>query len=161
MAIQRRAILGAAASMPLGAAVSVPFIRRARAQSKPVIKIGVMNDQSGPYRDVNGPTGVICTKQAVQEFADHAFATADNPRGEQVERIFDDMREGVADPTKITWIIDRRRAISLALDSAKAGDSLLIAGKGHEGYQEFADTVIPFDDRQVVRELIAIKALRT
>jgi branched-chain amino acid transport system substrate-binding protein len=73
MAIQRRAILGAAATMPLGAAVSVPFIRRARAQSKPVIKIGVMNDQSGPYRDVNGPTGVICTKQAVQEFAANGF----------------------------------------------------------------------------------------
>ena len=71
------------------------------------------------------------------------------------------MRQGVADPARITWINDRRRAISLALDSARAGDSLLIAGKGHEGYQEFADTVIPFDDRQVVRELIGIKALRT
>ena len=99
--------------------------------------------------------------QAVQEFADHAFATADNPRSEQVERIFDDMRQGVADPARITWINDRRRAISLALDSAREGDSLLIAGKGHEGYQEFADTVIPFDDRQVVRELIGIKTLRT
>jgi len=99
--------------------------------------------------------------QAVQEFADHAFVTADNPRGEQVEKIFDDMRQGVSDPSKITWIGDRRRAISLALDSAKEGDSLLIAGKGHEGYQEFADTVIPFDDRQVVRELIGVKALRT
>ena len=98
---------------------------------------------------------------AVQEFADYAFATADNPRTEQVGKIFEDMKGGVADPSKITWIDDRRRAISLALDSAKAGDSLLIAGKGHEGYQEFADTVIPFDDRQVVRELIAIKALRT
>lgn len=98
---------------------------------------------------------------AVQEFADHAFATADNPRNEQVAKIFDDMRAGVTDPAKITWIDDRRRAISLALDSARPGDSLLIAGKGHEGYQEFADTVIPFDDRQVVRELIAIKALRT
>ena len=93
--------------------------------------------------------------RAVQEFADFAFATADNPRGEQVEKIFADMREGVTDASKIAWIDDRRRAISLALDSAKAGDSLLIAGKGHEGYQEFADTVIPFDDRQVVRELIA------
>jgi len=98
---------------------------------------------------------------AVQEFADYAFATADNPRSEQVSRIFDDMREGVTDPEKITWIDDRRRAISLALDSAKPGDSLLIAGKGHEGYQEFADTVMPFDDRQVVRELIGVKALRT
>ena len=99
--------------------------------------------------------------RAVQDFADFAFATADNPRGEQVEKIFEDMREGVSDPSKIAWIGDRRRAISLALDSAKAGDSLLIAGKGHEGYQEFADTVIPFDDRQVVRELIGVKALRT
>jgi UDP-N-acetylmuramoyl-L-alanyl-D-glutamate--2,6-diaminopimelate ligase len=99
--------------------------------------------------------------QAVQEFADQAFATADNPRGEPLERIFADMRGGVSDPGRITWIDDRRRAISLALDSAKAGDSLLIAGKGHEGYQEFADTVVPFDDRQVVRELIGVKALRT
>src|ERR1700744_5779011 len=65
MIIQRRAILGAAAS--------APFIRRARAQAKPVITIGVMNDQSGPYRDVNGPTGVICAKQAVQEFAANGF----------------------------------------------------------------------------------------
>ena len=70
------------------------------------------------------------------------------------------MREGVVDPSRITWVDDRRRAISVALDSARAGDSLLIAGKGHEGYQEFADTVIPFDDRQVVRELIGVKALR-
>jgi UDP-N-acetylmuramoyl-L-alanyl-D-glutamate--2,6-diaminopimelate ligase len=99
--------------------------------------------------------------KAVQEFADFAFATADNPRGEPLERIFADMREGVADPSKISWVDDRRRAISLALDAAKAGDSLLIAGKGHEGYQEFADTVVPFDDRQVVRELIGVKALRT
>lgn len=98
--------------------------------------------------------------RAVQDIADHAFATADNPRGEQLERIFADMREGVVDPSRITWVDDRRRAISVALDSARAGDSLLIAGKGHEGYQEFADTVIPFDDRQVVRELIGVKALR-
>ncbi len=82
-------------------------------------------------------------------------------RSEQVEKIFADMREGMTDASKISWVDDRRRAISLALDSAKPGDSLLIAGKGHEGYQEFSDTVVPFDDRQVVRELIGVKALRT
>jgi UDP-N-acetylmuramoyl-L-alanyl-D-glutamate--2,6-diaminopimelate ligase len=97
--------------------------------------------------------------RAVQDFADQAFATADNPRGEGLPRIFDDMRGGVSDASKITWIDDRRRALSLALDMALPGDCLLIAGKGHECYQEFADTVIPFDDRQVLRELIAIKAL--
>jgi branched-chain amino acid transport system substrate-binding protein len=62
MRLTRRAALTAAT------ATAIPPIFRARAQSKPVIKIGVINDQSGPYRDVNGPTGVICTKQAIQEF---------------------------------------------------------------------------------------------
>ncbi len=97
---------------------------------------------------------------AVQEFADLAFATADNPRTEPLARIFEDMRAGVTAPEKITWIEDRRRAISLALDTVKPGDCLLIAGKGHESYQEFADTIFPFDDRQVVRELIGIKSLK-
>lgn len=97
--------------------------------------------------------------RAVQEQADFAFATADNPRREALEQIFNDMRAGVTAPEKITWIDDRRRAISLALDVAKPGDCLLIAGKGHESYQEFADTVVPFDDRQVVRELIGIKRI--
>jgi UDP-N-acetylmuramoyl-L-alanyl-D-glutamate--2,6-diaminopimelate ligase len=98
--------------------------------------------------------------RAVQEFADFAFATADNPRSEPLAQIFADMRAGVTDPARLTWIEDRRRALSLALDAARPGDALLVAGKGHESYQEFADTVIPFDDRQVVRELIAIKALK-
>jgi UDP-N-acetylmuramoyl-L-alanyl-D-glutamate--2,6-diaminopimelate ligase len=98
--------------------------------------------------------------KAVQAFADFAFATADNPRSEPLARIFEDMRAGVTEPAKIAWTEDRRRALSLALDMARPGDCVLVAGKGHESYQEFADTVAPFDDRQVVRELIAIKALR-
>jgi len=98
--------------------------------------------------------------RAVQESADFAFATADNPRAEPLAQIFSDMRAGVGAPEKIAWIDDRRRALSLALDAARPGDCLLVAGKGHESYQEFADTVIPFDDRQVVRELIDVKALR-
>ncbi len=98
--------------------------------------------------------------RAVQDLADFAFATADNPRREALEQIFTDMKEGVTAPDKIAWIDDRRRAISLALDMARAGDCLLIAGKGHESYQEFADTIIPFDDRQVVRELIGIKKIK-
>jgi UDP-N-acetylmuramoyl-L-alanyl-D-glutamate--2,6-diaminopimelate ligase len=97
--------------------------------------------------------------RAVQELADFAWATADNPRREPVSQIFTDMREGVSRPERIAFIDDRRRAISLALDTAQAGDCLLIAGKGHETFQEFADTVIPFDDRLVARELIAVKRL--
>ena len=98
---------------------------------------------------------------AVQEFADQAWATADNPRGEPLAQIFTDMRTGVTAPEKVIFTEDRRRAISLALDAAQEGDCLLIAGKGHETYQEFADTIVPFDDRQVVRELIAIKKIKT
>ena len=97
---------------------------------------------------------------AVQKYADFVFATADNPRGEALEKIFEDMKLGATSPDRIAWIDDRRRAISLALDTCKEGDCLLVAGKGHESYQEFADTVIPFDDRQIVRELIGIKALK-
>jgi UDP-N-acetylmuramoyl-L-alanyl-D-glutamate--2,6-diaminopimelate ligase len=97
---------------------------------------------------------------AVQEFADFAWATADNPRAEALSQIFSDMKAGVKDPAKIAFVEDRRHAISQALDAAKPGDCLLIAGKGHETYQEFADTIVPFDDRQVVRELIGIKSIK-
>ena len=99
--------------------------------------------------------------RAVQETADCAYATADNPRTESIAQIFDDMKAGVTAPENIAWIDDRRRAISLALDACRPGDCLLIAGKGHEIVQEYADTVFPFDDRQVVRELLGIKALKT
>jgi UDP-N-acetylmuramoyl-L-alanyl-D-glutamate--2,6-diaminopimelate ligase len=98
--------------------------------------------------------------KAVQDYADFALATADNPRNEPLTQIFNDMQAGVTAPLRMTWIEDRRRAISLALDMAKPGDCVLIAGKGHETYQEFADTVSPFDDRQVVRELIEIKQIQ-
>src|SRR4051794_10139149 len=67
MNLTRRTALSAASAVALLPAV------RARAQTKPIIKIGVINDQSGPYRDLNGPTSVICTKQAVQEFAASGF----------------------------------------------------------------------------------------
>ncbi len=97
---------------------------------------------------------------AVQELADFAWATADNPRGEPLAQIFADMQGGVRDAAKIAFIADRRQAISHALDAAGAGDCVLIAGKGHENFQEFAGTIVPFDDRQVARELLSLKSLR-
>jgi len=70
MQITRRNMLGAATAAT--AAGAVP-LRRSRAQARPVIKIGVINDQSGVYRDVNGPTSIACTRQAIQEFAAGGF----------------------------------------------------------------------------------------
>ncbi len=93
------------------------------------------------------------------EIADYSWATTDNPRSEVQEQIFDDMRKGISDPTKIEFVLDRRRAIELALKSAGPGDCVLIAGKGHEPFQEFGDTVIPFDDRKVARELLELMKL--
>jgi UDP-N-acetylmuramoyl-L-alanyl-D-glutamate--2,6-diaminopimelate ligase len=97
---------------------------------------------------------------AVQEYADFAWATADNPRREDLAVIFDDMRTGITRPEAIDFVPDRRRAISRALDAARPGDCVIIAGKGHETYQEFADTTVPFDDREVARELLELKSLR-
>lgn len=93
--------------------------------------------------------------RAVQELADFAIATSDNPRSEGVARIFDDMRPGVTIPDRIGWIEGRRRAIEMAFQLARPGDCVLLAGKGHESCQELAETVVPFDDRQVARELLA------
>ena len=60
---------------------------------------------------------------------------------------------------RVQFIEDRRRAISLAMDAAVAEDCVLIAGKGHETFQEFDGRVVPFDDRQVARELLRLKLL--
>ncbi len=98
--------------------------------------------------------------RAVQEFADFAVGTADNPRHEPIAQIFDDLRPGVTAPEKITWIGDRRYAIAVALSLARPGDCVVIAGKGHECWQKIGGTVCPFDDRQVVRECLGEKLLR-
>lgn len=99
--------------------------------------------------------------RAVLRFGDLAWITSDNPRNESLEQIFADMREGVASglEDRVLCIVDRRRAISEALDHAEPGDTVLIAGKGHETYQEIGGSILPFDDRQVVRELIRKKGL--
>lgn len=94
---------------------------------------------------------------AVQKWADFAWATADNPRDEDIEAIFNDMRAGVTDEEKILFVPERRRAIERALEEARFGDSVLIAGKGHETYQAIGDMVIPFDDCQVAKELLILK----
>lgn len=98
--------------------------------------------------------------RAVQSNADFAWATADNPRNEALEQIFADMKTGVINENKIIFEPDRRRAIALAIDAAKEGDIILIAGKGHENYQIFADVTLPFDDKITARELLELKSRR-
>jgi UDP-N-acetylmuramoyl-L-alanyl-D-glutamate--2,6-diaminopimelate ligase len=95
--------------------------------------------------------------KVVTELADQAWATADNPRKESIQSIFADMREGLGSLPNLEFIPDRREAIGRALAAAKAQDCVLIAGKGHETTQEFFDTVVPFDDRLVVRQLLELR----
>ncbi len=94
---------------------------------------------------------------AAAELADYAIVTSDNPRKENPSEIIAQVRAGFAGHDNFEVVEDRYEAIVRALSLAESGDVVVIAGKGHENYQEFADTVIPFDDRQVVRECLGIK----
>ena len=83
--------------------------------------------------------------------ADVIVLTSDNPRSEEPAAIIEEIREGIEVPSHVTVIEDRAEAIHVALSGAEPGDVVLVAGKGHENFQEFANRTLPFDDRQVVR----------
>jgi UDP-N-acetylmuramoyl-L-alanyl-D-glutamate--2,6-diaminopimelate ligase len=87
--------------------------------------------------------------------ADVAVVTSDNPRNEEPQAIIQDILPGMElASAKVMVEPDRRAAIAIALSEARDGDIVLIAGKGHEDYQIVGDKVLPFDDRQVARELL-------
>jgi len=87
--------------------------------------------------------------------SDFVFATSDNPRSEDPLRILDEIETGLRKgPAPYQVVSDRRKAIELAISTARKGDVVVIAGKGHEDYQILADRTIPFDDRKLAGELI-------
>jgi UDP-N-acetylmuramoyl-L-alanyl-D-glutamate--2,6-diaminopimelate ligase len=88
--------------------------------------------------------------------SDVAIVTSDNPRSEPPEAIIEDIQRGMGRQSRAEHhaIVDRRDAIARALEMAGPGDVVVIAGKGHETYQVIRDRTIPFDDRQVVRDLL-------
>ncbi len=92
------------------------------------------------------------------EHSDKVIFTSDNPRGEDPAQIIKDMEEGlaVAYKRKYISIVDRKEAIKTAISLAKAEDIVLIAGKGHEKYQEIKGVRNHFDDKEVVRELFEL-----
>ncbi len=91
------------------------------------------------------------------ERADRCIFTSDNPRSEDPVAIIDDMLVGVASSYRhrVETIVDRRSAIARALQTARAGDIVVVAGRGHEATQDLGSTRIDFDDRVVVREELA------
>ncbi|MEF8793406.1 MAG: UDP-N-acetylmuramoyl-L-alanyl-D-glutamate--2,6-diaminopimelate ligase [Thiohalorhabdus sp.] len=85
---------------------------------------------------------------------DRVVLTADNPRGEDPAAIIEAIAAGIG-AAEVRAEPDRGEAIGTALDSATAGDGVVIAGKGHEAYQEIAGRRVPFSDREVVRQWLA------
>ncbi len=97
--------------------------------------------------------------QAAAKFADHLIITSDNPRNEDPEAIIADILEGLeGSDVSREVVIDRREAIFHAVQTAKAGDVIVLAGKGHEDYQVFEDNrTVHFDEREITAD--ALKTL--
>ena len=100
--------------------------------------------------------------------SDLVIVTSDNPRSEDPEQIIGEIRRGIVTPadrlpgrragpqtTANLAITDRRTAIERAVREARPGDTVLIAGKGHEKYQVIGDRVLPFDDVEVASAALA------
>jgi UDP-N-acetylmuramoyl-L-alanyl-D-glutamate--2,6-diaminopimelate ligase len=94
--------------------------------------------------------------------SDVVIVTSDNPRSEPPEAILEEIQRGMNGGRKAERhaIVDRREAIARALEMARPGDAVVIAGKGHETYQVLRDRTIPFDDRQVARDVLSRLAVR-
>ena len=87
--------------------------------------------------------------RAVEQVADLAILTQDNPRSEPPQRIVRDLLQGCRRPHEVEVISDRSEAIAYALSQAEAGDCVLIAGKGHETQQIVGSRALEHDDREV------------
>jgi UDP-N-acetylmuramoyl-L-alanyl-D-glutamate--2,6-diaminopimelate ligase len=121
-------------------------LRTARdlAQNRVICVFGCGGDRDRGKRPLMG--------RIATELADLAIVTSDNPRSEEPEAIIAEILEGTGSEAEVEP--DRREAIARAVAEAGEGDVVVIAGKGHEQGQQFADRTIPFDDREVAREAL-------
>ena len=96
----------------------------------------------------------LMAQEAVRQ-SDKVIITSDNPRFEEPQAIIDDMLAGLdkQQMRKVVAIVDRHEAIRTACMLAKKGDVVLVAGKGHEDYQEIKGVKHHFDDKEVLREV--------
>jgi UDP-N-acetylmuramoyl-L-alanyl-D-glutamate--2,6-diaminopimelate ligase len=92
--------------------------------------------------------------------SDMVVITSDNPRSEEPQRIIEEIKRGIpagvqgGRAPEVQAIVDRREAIERAVEQADSGDLVLIAGKGHEKYQQIGDRVLPFDDGEIARQAL-------
>jgi UDP-N-acetylmuramoyl-L-alanyl-D-glutamate--2,6-diaminopimelate ligase len=122
--------------------------QRVADSSRVVVVFGCGGDRDRGKRPIMGAVA--------GRYADEVFLTSDNPRSEDPVAITEEIRAGLICATPVHVELDRRRAIIDAIVAAHPGDVVVVAGKGHETTQQFADRVVHFDDREVVRDAIAL-----
>jgi len=128
-------------------AIARDFARRGTKAGRVITVFGCGGDRDRTKRPLMG--------EAAGQGSDFVVLTSDNPRSEDPQQIIADALPGLKKTsTRFEVELDRRKAISRALDEARAGDIVLIAGKGHEKVQITREGVFPFDDVQVAREAL-------
>jgi UDP-N-acetylmuramoyl-L-alanyl-D-glutamate--2,6-diaminopimelate ligase len=126
--------------------------RRERGAGRVVVVFGCGGDRDRGKRPAMGAIA--------SQLADEVVLTSDNPRSENPLAIIGEIQAGISCATPVHVEPDRRAAIFGALRRAEAGDVVVVAGKGHESVQQFADFAVSFDDRNVVREAISTLSAR-
>lgn len=136
------------AHTPDGLAEALPSARAVVDHGRVIVVFGCGGDRD---RDKRPGMGAVAAA-----LADRVVVTSDNPRSERPQSIIDDIVGGVPDEYRARVVTepDRRRAIRDAIMSARHGDIVVIAGKGHEATQEIDGEMLAFDDRQVAREIL-------
>jgi UDP-N-acetylmuramoyl-L-alanyl-D-glutamate--2,6-diaminopimelate ligase len=134
-----------------GALENVLRAARELADGRVVVVVGAGGDRDREKRPLMG--------QVAAELSDRAIVTTDNPRTEDPAEIAEAVAGGALGPVEVE--LDRRRAIERAIGDARAGDVVVIAGKGADTEMEVAGGRLPFDDRVVAREALQRAAART
>ena len=113
-----------------------------------IVVFGAGGDRDKIKRPIMGRIAASLAKKV--------FITSDNPRSEDPDVIVAEILSGIEDKTNVVVEINRKKAIEMALDSQGEDEVVVILGKGDENYQLIYDQKFPFDDREVVRELLNI-----
>lgn len=115
------------------------------AKGRLILVFGCPGERDRDKRPIMGEIAV--------RLADYVIITSDDPHAEDPDSIIKEILRGIGAVGNFTEIPDRSTAIARAIDMAGAGDIVLVAGRGHEEYQEVAGKMIPLDDRKIVKEL--------
>lgn len=113
-----------------------------------LVVFGAGGDRDRSKRSLMGRVAASLAKKV--------YITSDNPRSEDPEVIIQDILSGIEDRTNVKTELNRKKAIEMALDDQEDEEVVVILGKGDESYQIIYDKKLPFDDREVVRELLKI-----